>query len=146
MILVREIMTDSVFTIKADENLLKARELMSENNIRHIPVVNEDHNLVGLLTQRDLLKAASSNIASNSQNVDEQIIPVAEIMKKTVKCIHPDESLKVAGLIIQKYKYGCLPIVEDEKVIGIITDSDFVGVAINLIEQMDHHEEIDLDD
>ncbi|MDX2503774.1 MAG: CBS domain-containing protein [Gammaproteobacteria bacterium] len=145
MIKVHEIMSDNVITLKPDDRLYKARELMSERHIRHLPIVDDEANFVGLLSERDLLKAAGSCIDTNSNNndLDEPVILVSQIMTTRIKIIYPNESLIAAGLLMQKHKYGCLPVVKNNKLVGIITDSDFVGVAINLIEQMEQYDDID---
>ncbi|MFK5891750.1 MAG: CBS domain-containing protein [Pseudomonadota bacterium] len=133
-------MTDNVIALSPDDNLSKASELMSSKKIRHIPIVNENQNLVGLITQHDVLKAATSCLDASSNNADKNV-PVSRIMITKVRTISPNERLKAAGLIMEKYKYGCIPVLSNDKLIGIITDTDFVGVAINLIEQMDYMEE-----
>lgn len=143
MIKVHEIMSDNVITLKPDDSLYKARELMSERHIRHLPIVDAESNFVGLLSERDLLKAAGSRIDANSNNPDELDILVSQIMTTRIKIIYPNESLIAAGLLMQKHKYGCLPVLKNNKLVGIITDFDFVGVAINLIEQMEQYDDID---
>ena len=140
MITVDEIMNTHVVTITAEETIQSARMLMNENNIRHIPVVNEENKLCGLITQRDVLKADSSTFSvSGQQHLKSH--NVEDIMTAQVVTVHPKDSLRAAGIKLQKNKYGCLPVVDSGKVQGIITDSDFVGVAIDLIEQLDSVEE-----
>lgn len=111
---------------------------MSERGIRHIPIVGDNNELIGLVTQRDLLKAGTSSLGRDQiQQIDEASIPVEQIMTKNVSFVHPKDALRVAGLKLQKEKFGCLPVVENNQIVGIITDTDFVGVAIDLIEHMD---------
>jgi CBS domain-containing protein len=64
-------------------------------------------------------------------------------MTEDILTTHPKDSLRAAGLTLQKHKYGCLPVIENGSLVGIITDSDYVGVAINLIEEHDAFEDID---
>ena len=66
-------------------------------------------------------------------------------MTKTVRSIRPQESLRYAGLLMQQEKIGCLPVLNEGALAGIVTDTDFVGVAINLLEQVEQMEEIDGD-
>jgi len=143
MIKVREIMTENVISLFADDKLSKASDLMYEKKIRHIPIVDESQNLIGLVTQHDVLKAATSCLEVNSTKINIPGIPIAKIMTQRVRVVSPNERLKTAGIIMEKYKHGCIPVVKNEKLVGIITDTDFVGVAINLIEQMDFQEEFD---
>lgn len=142
MIKVNEVMSNHVITLAPDDNLQNAKELMSANTIRHIPIVSNTMDVVGLVSQRDVLKATASSV-DNDHTINESSVPIAKIMTANIKTIHPDERLLAAGLLMEKHKYGCLPVVNDSKLVGIITDTDFVGVAINLIEQMEHYEELE---
>jgi CBS domain-containing membrane protein len=141
MLNVSEIMTTYVITLKADDTLKTARELMSKKKIRHIPIVNEKLNVVGLLSQRDLLKSAGSNIDNNLNKTELPEVLISEVMTKKIKFIYPDDRLITAGVLMEKNKFGCLPVIDDEKLVGIITDTDFVAVAINLLEQVEEYEE-----
>ena len=142
MITVSEVMSAQVITLKASDSVSAARELMRTENIRHIPIVNEHLSPVGLVTQRDVLKAQGSDLGGESlQAIDENNVPVEQIMSTKVAFVHPNDPLRSAGLKIQKNKYGCLPVIENNQLVGIITDSDFVGVAIDLIEQMEYSED-----
>ncbi|MBT4837059.1 MAG: CBS domain-containing protein [Methylococcales bacterium] len=146
MITVGEIMIRDVVTLKTSDSILKARKIMMNSNIRHLPIVDADGKLAGLVTQRDLLKIENSEI--DSINIDEHrnmesSITLESIMMKQVHTVSEKDSLRAAGLELQRHKFGCLPVVKQDHVIGIITDTDFVGVAINLIEQEDEMEDID---
>ena len=137
MITVSEIMTNGVITLEARDPISKAVATMTENNIRHIPIVNAEKELLGIISQRDVLKAGADNSDKNTVGA----ITIAEIMSEKALTTHPEESLRAAGLTLQKHKYGCLPVIEDNKLVGIITDTDFVAIAINLIEQQDDMED-----
>lgn len=141
MLSVSEIMTTSVISLKAGDSLHDAREIMSAKNIRHIPIVNKQLKLIGLLTQRDLLKSAASNIDNSHHKINKSAVLISDAMTKKVKFVYPDDRLITAGVLMEKYKFGCLPVVNNDKLIGIITDTDFVGVAINLLEQVEDYEE-----
>jgi len=143
MITVKEIMTTELVTLKQTDSIKDARTFMSEKGIRHIPIIGDQGEVVGLVTQRDVLRAGSSCLGENNEPLDDAKIPLQEIMATEVSLAHPKESLRVAGLELQRQKYGCLPVVENDKLIGIITDTDFVGVAIDLIEHMDFAEDTD---
>lgn len=142
MITVNEIMSSHVTTLNPSDSIAKAKALMQQEHIRHIPIVDENRSPVGLLSQRDVLKAESSPLDSDQQNhPDENTVPVSEIMVNKIICVHPEDPLRSAGLKLQKHKYGCLPVIKENQLVGIITDSDFVSVAINLIEQMEISED-----
>lgn len=146
MLSVKEIMTTSVITISEHEMVSSARQIMDEHHFRHIPVVDGDNKLVGVVTQRDLLKAESSSLQASSGEAKQTIeatTRIGEIMSAKIKSVSPEDSLKGAGLIMQNSKIGCLPVEENGCVVGIITDSDFVGAAISLIDELDSFEDVD---
>ena len=134
MISVDEIMSIDVRTLKPENTLAEARGLMAEHNIHHLPVVAEDGGVVGLVSHRDLLAAADSVLESDESHAD---IAVENFMTTGVTTVDGRAGLREAALFLQKHKYGCLPVVTDNVLQGIITDSDFVGVAINLLEQIE---------
>ncbi len=141
MITVNEIMSAKVLTLKASDSLSTARELMKKEDIRHIPIVDEHHFPVGIVTHRDILRALDVEIKDNHiQSSDNKAILLEQIMSQKISYVRPGDPLRVAGLKLQKNKYGCLPVMEKDKLVGIITDSDFVDVAINLIEQVEQAE------
>ncbi len=137
MITVNEVMTESVFTLKATDNLYSAKELMNKENIRHIPVVNDDNYPIGIITQRDLFRAQDSQLNPNQHSSDDKAILLEQIMSKSISYVSGNDPLRIAGLKLQKNKFGCLPVMSNNKMVGIITDFDFVGLAINLIEQQE---------
>jgi len=122
---------------------------MTERHIRHIPITDDDKHLLGLITQRDVLAAtapgSSQQVRSAPQEGDSDI-KLSAIMIRDVSVIHSSDSLRQAALHLQAHKYGCLPVVSDDCLVGIITDSDFIDIAINLLEQVEiMEEEGDLD-
>ena len=132
MITVSEIMSTDLITLEQTETVSKAAETMTEHNIRHIPIVGSQNQVIGIISQRDVLKAG---VLSGSDR------PISDIMTTEILSTHPKNSLRAAGLTLQKHKYGCLPVIDNDALVGIITDSDFVGVAINLIEGQDTFED-----
>ena len=137
---VRSIMSDELLTLGVENTLSDARIMMVENNIRHIPIVDDNQELLGLISQRDVLSVEESrllNIKVDSRLEREQHIKIADFYRSDVVTIKANVSVKSAALTIQKYKIGCLPILSGNKLVGLVTDSDFVNVAINLIEVLD---------
>jgi CBS domain-containing protein len=126
-----EIMTPDPITIDASASLTDAGLLMQENRIRHIPVVSNDKELIGLVTQRDIL-------AASTDNGPDKLI--SDVMRTSIYTISEDDELRAAALKMQKHKIGALPVLRNNQLIGIITDTDYVSLAINLLEQMDEIE------
>ena len=142
---VRSIMTDDILTLGIDNTLSDARIMMVENNIRHIPIVNDEQVLMGLVSQRDVLSVEEStlfdtNVTVTSRLDRDQHIKIDDFYRRDVVTINAHVSVHNAALTIQKYKIGCLPILSGNKLIGLVTDSDFVNVAINLIEVLNSRE------
>jgi CBS domain-containing protein len=142
---VRSIMTDDILTLGIDNTLSDARIMMVENNIRHIPIVNDEQVLMGLVSQRDVLSVEEStlfdtNVTVTSRLDRDQHIKIDDFYRRDVVTINAHVSVHNAALTIQKYKIGCLPILSGNKLIGLVTDSDFVNVAINLIEVLSSRE------
>ncbi|MBT4160192.1 MAG: CBS domain-containing protein [Gammaproteobacteria bacterium] len=128
MINLNEIMTRNLITLGPGDPVSRAGELMQEHRIRHVPIVGEKNELLGLITQRDILAAASSSEKSGL---------ASDIMREQVHTVSEDSDMRGAALTMQKYKIGCLPVVNENKLVGIVTDSDYVSLAINLLEQLE---------
>ncbi len=131
---VQTIMSTNLFTLKQSDTLDLAQGIMSLKHIRHIPIVDDNHCFIGLITHRDLLRVSISALESFSIQKTKstfQKTQVRNIMQKNVMVIHPDTTLKEAAAILLKNKFGCLPIVayETKKLVGIITEADFVRFA-----------------
>ncbi len=139
MITIDELMTSDPFTLSENDLLDDARNIMTEKHIRHIPVTNSDKHLLGLVTQRDVLEAT---VPGSEQQSNKEGIKLSDIMIRNVSVIHQSDSVRQAAIYLQAHKYGCLPVVSDDGLVGIITDSDFIDIAINLLEQVEIAEEV----
>lgn len=140
MISVDEIMITNVFTLKPSDSVYDARALMKEKDIRHIPIVDDAGGLVGIVSQRDILNASESTLHATSSEqrlLLEKEHKIEEVMTRQIKTIDERDSLRSAATRLRKFKHGCLPVVTDGELRGIITDTDFVGVAVHLLEQVE---------
>lgn len=140
MISLDMIMSTELKTILPTDNLETARSVMRESRIHHLPVVDGDNSLVGLVTLTDILAATDSILRDSGSRMDAQEISVEDIMVRDVATVDEHASLRQAALFLEKHRIGCLPVVTDGSLRGIITDTDFVGVAINLLEQIEDGE------
>ncbi|KUE80188.1 acetoin utilization protein AcuB [Aeromonas schubertii] len=146
MITLSEIMTEKPFTLGPENSLKQAIDLMNQEKIRHIPVVDGEHQLLGLVTLSDVLATRESKLFVTTQEREAEFtdsVRLEELMTRNVAWVDPHAGIKEAALYLQRHKYGCLPVVERGKLIGIVTDSDFIGVAINLLEVMEEREPYD---
>jgi CBS domain-containing protein len=129
---VRDLMTQEVVTLDRNDKLSLADDLMGLARIRHLPVLDEDRELVGVLTQRDLFRSALAQAlgyGSAARRRLLQTIAVKEIMTPEPTTIEPDAPVEQAARIMLERKVGCLPVVERGVVVGILTEGDFVKLA-----------------
>ncbi|MEW5772067.1 MAG: CBS domain-containing protein [Thermodesulfobacteriota bacterium] len=137
---VHDIMTREVFTLRESDTLKTARSMMSLARIRHIPIVNDRMEFQGLVTHRDILGATISRFADIDRETQDEIdsgIPIAEIMRTDVTDVSPDLPLRDAAEMLLAHKYGCLPVIEDGILVGIITEADFLKLTIRLMDALD---------
>ena len=139
------IMTTDVITVPLSASLAEARTLMQENRFHHLPVVNDGGEFVGLLTQTDVLAATDSILRDVENRLRARNIPIEDVMVRDVVTINEHASVRQAALFLEKHRIGCLPVVTRGKLAGIITDTDFVAVAINLLEQLEELEPVEDD-
>lgn len=137
------IMSTDLKTIAPGSDLATARSLMRDNRIHHLPVVDENNNLVGLLTLTNLLAATDSILRDKDSRMRAAEIAVEDIMITDVATVDEHASLRKAAMFLEKHRIGCLPVVTDGELHGIITDTDFVGVAINLLELIEETEPVE---
>jgi len=135
---IKDIMTTEVFTLHATQTLALARFLMKLKHVRHIPIVENDNCFVGLLTHRDLLAYTISLVADPDQNEQEEIddyIHLGHVMKTNIVTVDPEMNLHDAIPILLQNKYGCLPVISDEKLVGIVTEADFLKLTLTLLQE-----------
>jgi CBS domain-containing membrane protein len=133
---VRDLMTERVFTLKPGDTLEELYELMDEKHVRHVPIVDREGDLVGLVTHRDLSRSALGPQEGLPLNVQEEILrrrKIREIMSTEVDTIEPDKRLEEAAEMLLENKIGCLPVVEGEHLVGILTEADFVRYYVEKV-------------
>ena len=137
------IMSTDLVTIGPEEDLAAARSLMHNNRIHHLPVVDDTGDLVGLVTLTNVLAATDSFLRDDDSRIHAKEIVVRDMMVTDVATVDEHASLRQAALFLERHRIGCLPVMSNGKLKGIITDTDFVGVAINLLEQIEETEPYD---
>jgi CBS domain-containing membrane protein len=140
MIDVREVMTSSrdLVTLPPGATIAEAGRLMSLKRIRHIPVVDEDGQLLGIVSHRDILAATGPKAGIGERRAGER--KLGEIMSSPVRTVDPRVSVRRAGLRLRSLRIGCLAVMQEGRLEGLVTDSDFLDVAINLLEQLEESE------
>ena len=114
-----DLMTRDVVTVKPRQHVSRALDVVNNDRIRHLPVVDDDKMLIGLVTQRDLLAAGDA--------LDRRI---GDIMRSEIKTVSPTTPAYEAAYLLLRHDIGCVPVTDDRGVLlGIVTDTDFVRVA-----------------
>ncbi len=139
MFTVAEIMTREPYSLGPDDSLASARKMMAEHHIRHIPVLSSDGGLIGVVSQRDVLAAEDSTVLNEEGDPGsrDQYVAISSIMTAPVQSVEENAGLRGTAMHLQKNKLGCLPVLNEGQLVGIITDSDFVAIAVNLMEQLE---------
>lgn len=133
--LVRDRMQREVITIPSSTAILEAQKIMKDRKIRRLPVVDEGK-LVGIVTYNDLLEASPSKATSLSRFEITYLLSkmtVADIMTRKVVFVEPDVPIEEAALIMNKNRIGGLPVVEEDKLVGIITESDIFEIFVETL-------------
>jgi CBS domain-containing protein len=128
---VEEFMTTDLFTVHEDEAVDLVANLMDWKRIRHIPVENEEGALVGLVSCFEVLRQLEMNVSEGAV----QSIPVGKIMIRDPRTVTPETPTLDAILLMRREKIDCLPVVKDGRLVGILTERDFIEVAARLLEQ-----------
>ena len=125
---VREIMMGSPVTLKPDETLDLANDVISLGRIRHIPIV-EDGRLMGLLSERDMMGATTTTIFGlkrKSKSALLKSVLIKDVMKKKVVTVKPDTPIKDAAHLMKEKKIGCVPVVDEGSLVGLVTTTDIL--------------------
>jgi len=134
-LLVETIMTSPVVSLQSDHSVHFASGLMQLGHIRHLPVL-EGERLVGLVTHRDLVAAQASLLAKKFEPGagDALSLRVADIMKTGVWSVERHTPILEAARIMSDHKLGCLPVLEAERLVGIVTAADFLQLLVRALE------------
>ena len=128
---VEDYMTTQLFTVQEDELLEMVAFLMERNQIRHVPVEDEQNRLVGLVSYRSILRMASDM----GNEGDKGTTPVKTIMERDPVCVTPETSTLEAIDMMRKNAVSCLPVLKGEKLVGLVTEADFMPIAYELLEK-----------
>ena len=131
-------MKRKVFTVRKETTLLEAKDMMREKDIRHLPVVDDDNRLVGIITDRDLRSALPLNLFKEEGTADlvkaYAHLKVADAMTENPMTIAPNHTIQDALLLMQEKKVGAFPVVdEDGKLKGILSIRDLLRAFINVL-------------
>lgn len=129
-------MTPDPITLHPEETLMEAAQVMRMRKIRRIPIVSGGK-LVGLLTEGDLKRAEPSTLSDTQEHFTEVMegTQVNRIMIENLLTTTPDAPLVEAARTLWTNKYGALPVLEGDKLVGILTDNDLIGALVKVLEE-----------
>ncbi|EDL65317.1 acetoin utilization AcuB family protein [Bacillus sp. SG-1] len=129
--IVEEIMKTEVETLRADDTIEQAIKTLRDKKIRHIPIVDDHMAVIGIVSDRDV-KDGTPSIFQKDKAAEELQNPLKLIMKTNVITGHPLDFVEEAAALFYEHHIGCLPIVKENKLVGIITETDLLYTLIQL--------------
>lgn len=129
--IVEEIMNDKPYTLAPTNTVQEALKLMREKKVRHLPVVDDEHHVLGVITERDIKEVLPSSL-QDEPNSPIFNAKVEDIMVKDPLIGHPLDFVEEVALSFYESKIGCLPIVSGGKLVGIVTTTDLLYTYIEL--------------
>lgn len=137
-VLVKHIMTPDVVTFFAEQTLPLADDVMRIHKFRHLPVVDSQRRLLGLVTHRDVLRAQISfltGLTEAERRARQDGVHVSQLMTREVWTVGPETLASHAGQTLLDHKYSCLPVIDrDGILVGILTERDFLKFAIKALQ------------
>ena len=133
--LVRDVMTKNPITIDVKASIREANDLMQKNNINKLPVLDKSGSLVGIITANDLQRAAPSEATTLDMYELSYLLSkltVEKTMVRKVFTVQETETVEAAAKIMSDGDFGCLPVMKDKLLVGIITDSDLFKMFIEM--------------
>jgi CBS domain-containing protein len=132
---VRDVMSEKIVQISAGDTLSTVEDIMTLGGVRHMPVVRAGK-LVGVVSERDLLRASLSNLTefgTEQRRAFLHVVEIERVMSSPPVVIGPDDSVEEAALLMAERRIGCLPVVDGERLLGMVTETDilryFAGVS-----------------
>ena len=130
--LVRQLMTGAPISVSPETPVFDARQLMLKERIRHL-LVMDGHELLGIVTDRDIrlnLPSQATSLSVWEVNYLLAQLTVGQVMSRTVITVEPDREAHVAARILLEHKIGALPVVDDSRVVGILTETDILRAFV----------------
>ncbi len=134
--LVRDFMTTEVTTLQETDSMLDARLVFLRSSFRHVPVLR-GKKVVGIVTERDIKQFMPSLLAGmgpEQYNAALETTPVSRAMTKEPMTVRPDQPVFDAAMLLYSKRFGCLPVVENGNLAGIITTTDMLRLLIELMQ------------
>lgn len=137
MLFVRDLMTAAPETVLSDASAADAAEVMRRLKVRHVPVVDDDGGLVGIVSDRDLLRTTHGPGRSHAGDDDDHpldAVPVQAVMTMVVRSVTSATPAAEAGRSLADARISCFPVVDEGALVGILTEADFVRTLCRILE------------
>ncbi len=134
---VRDVMKTNVATVHASHSMPLVASIMELERIRHVPVIDDEQRVVGLVTHRDLLAAQVRGRAAGATDGPVSLdlaVPVSRVMRTEVWTIQSSALAVSAARLLRDHRFGCLPVVDDGKLVGLVTESDLLALVTEGLE------------
>lgn len=132
---IQSIMTSELVTVKANEPLPIIRAIFDKHKFHHLPVIGESGNLLGIISREDFHKVAYVLSIDGDRGFDSlrkfEVLVAEDIMTKYPLHLDPDDTIGLAADIFLANKFHALPIVEDGKLVGMVTSHDLLAYSFN---------------
>jgi len=132
---VSTIMTTQLVVLNTTDSLEKAERLFKKHRIRHIPVIQAQKRIVGMLSLTDLLRISFADGAYEDEEDIETVVyemfSLSQVMAKNIKTVAPDTTIKEVAELLAKEEFHALPIVDEGNLVGIVTTTDLIKYLLN---------------
>jgi CBS domain-containing protein len=129
---ITHIMTKNVKTVNLSDNLFTVRDMMIDNHFRHVPVMNGSK-LVGILSKTDIMRLSFGSVFANQESADEavlEMLTIEQVMRSSIRTINADATIKEAAEIFASEEFHALPVIEGDKLVGIVTTTDIINYLL----------------
>ena len=133
--IIKDVMTRNPICVEVDTSIVKAKEILNKNNFSKLPVVDKQKKLVGIITKNDISKVSPSDATTlDKYEISELLdkLTCGKCMTKDVITISENQIIEEAARIMVDSNIGCVPVVKDDLVIGIVTESDLFEMFTNM--------------
>lgn len=129
--LVERIMSSPVFTLRPDNTIEDAMNMMSSHSFRHIPIIDEEEKITGIISDQDIKLTLPSVLSDEDPDFNLKV-PISRIMRKRVNYCHPLDFVEEISLDFYHYSIGAMPVVSKNKIVGIVTQKDMLNTFLEL--------------
>ncbi len=133
---VSKIMTTDLITISPNQTMEEVERLIEENTINHLPVIDEDYSIIGMISKSDVLRVSYGlSVFHNkykkvyNKSLFRSLL-VSDVMTENIATLAPEKSIGVAIGILKENLFRAIPICEDDKIVGIVTPMDIISKCV----------------